>query len=322
MDWFVAMFGKLGSMISPLLGDKSIDQHSALPKAVKNALHLVAAHENRVWRSIYRLGGKNEKHQEELLPGCSEDVGGGLKPDEQKPSAELSKVALHRMYRVATMAGVPFMDFRTLNKTDINVASYFLMQDSVKKKSVAHWTTIYQQAVPYKKLSVTALNYHLDSYIEWLGKQYYQYCSECMKYQKQSSQVLLLSGVSAGLGMTQQEQQTLREFQHELHLLQKNWGWLDDVHSAAVGMRNCMEMHSRDTRRDIVPQVYKPALRRAKIFLEYAHTAYQGLPLPCPDDHAPPELFAWFVHDVQTVDRGARISQDFLVIRPMETPSD
>ena len=34
-----------------------------------------------------------------------------------------------------------------------------------------------------------------------------------------------------------------------------------------------------------------------------------------------PEMYAWFVHDLQTVDKGAAvISQDFFVIRSMEMP--
>ncbi len=70
-----------------------------------------------------------------------------------------------------------------------------------------------------------------------------------------------------------------------------------------------------------MPDVYEPGLRRAKRFLQYAHAAYQGVTPPWPDDNAPPEMFAWFVHNVQTVDQGARISQDFFVISSMEMPS-
>ncbi|WP_145591599.1 phospholipase effector Tle1 domain-containing protein [Yersinia rochesterensis] len=322
VDWFVSAFGGPVRGVSILLGDKSIDQHSALPEAVKSALHLVAAHETRVWRCLYRLGGNKETHREELLPGCSEDVGGGLKPNEQKPSAELCRVALHRMYRAATMAGVPFPDFQTLQAYSETVAGYFIMQDSVNNKSVAQWTKIYQQAVPYKKLSVAAQNYHLDSYIDWLGKQFYQYRSECMKYEEQREQVMASAGASAGmLGITPQAQRIADQFRTERDTLKKNWGWLDDVHSAAVGIKNSIETNPNDKRRYIVPDVYEPGLRRAKRFLQYAHAAYQGVTPPLSDDNAPPEMFAWFVHNVQTVDQGAHISQDFFVIRSMEMPS-
>jgi len=320
VDWFVSTFGGPVKGVSVLLGDKSVDQESALPDTVKNALHLVAAHENRPWRSLYCLGG-NSNHQEELLPGCAEDVGGGLKPNEQKPSAELSRVALHRMYRAATMAGVPFPDFQTLRTQSETVASYFVIQDNVNNKSVAQWTNIYQQAVPFKTVSIGAQNRHLDSYIEWLGRQYYQYRCECLKYEKQRGDVLTSAGASAGLvGITPQARAQAGQFQNELDVLHKNWGWLDDVHDAALGMRNSMETNPNDKRLQIVPDVYGPALRRARRFIEYARAAYHGLPQPLPQDTAPPEMYAWFVHDRQTIEKGGGISQDFLVIRSMEKP--
>ncbi|PKA32057.1 hypothetical protein CWR41_20100 [Cedecea lapagei] len=320
VDWFVSTFGGPVKGVSVLLGDKSVDQESALPDTVKNALHLVAAHENRPWRSLYCLGG-NSNHQEELLPGCAEDVGGGLKPNEQKPSAELCRVALHRMYRAATMAGVPFPDFQTLRTRSETVASYFVIQDNVNNKSVAQWTKIYQQAVPFKTVGIGAQNRHLDSYIEWLGRQYYEYRCECLKYEKQRGNVLTSAGASAGLvGITPQARAQAGQFQNELDVLHKNWGWLDDVHEAALGMRNSMETNPNDKRLQIVPDVYGPALRRARRFIEYARAAYHGLPQPLPQDTAPPEMYAWFVHDRQTIEKGGGISQDFLVIRSMEKP--
>ena len=322
VDWFVGAFGGPIRGISILLGDKYVDQDTPLPAAVKSALHLAAAHETRVWRSLYRLGGDKQKYREELLPGCSEDVGGGLKPDEQKPSAELCRVALHRMYREATLAGVPFPDFQTLDKTDTDVASYFIMENSVKEKSVAEWTALYQQAVPFKNLSVAAQNLHLDSYIDWLGRQFYLYRSQCMKYAEQRGQVMASAGASAGLlGISPKAQETASDIRNEIDILRKHWGWLDDVHRAALSMQNAMEMpDSKDIRRQLVPDVYIPALRRAKKFLTYGHAAYEGLPPPWPEDSAPSEIYAWFVHDVQKVDKGAGISEDFLVIRSMEMP--
>ena len=244
VDHFISTFGGPIRGISVLLGDKSIDQESALPDTVQNALHLVAAHENRPWRSLYCLGGSNNKHQEELLPGCAEDIGGGLKPNEQKPSAELNRVALHRMYRAAAMAGVPFPDLQTLDQIDTDVAAYFVMQDKVENKSVAQWTKRYQQAVPFKTVNIGAQNRHLDSYIEWLGKQYYQYRRECIRYEKQRGEVLASAGASAGLlGISTQAKESTGNYQNELDILKKNWGWLEDVHDAAIKMKNSMGLN-------------------------------------------------------------------------------
>lgn len=321
VDWFVATAGGPIKGISVLMGDKSVDQESALPDTVKNALHLVAAHENRPWRSVYCLGGSNNKHKEELLPGCAEDVGGGLKPNEQKPSAELCRVALHRMYRAATMAGVPFPDLQTLDQTDTDVAAYFIMQDKVKNKSVAQWTKLYQQAVPFNAVSIGAQNRHLDSYIEWLGRQYYQYRCECMKYEKQHGDILASADASAGLlGISPQAKETSRHYQNELDVLHKNWGWLDDVHDAAIRMKNSMENNPNDKRIQIVPDIYRPALRRARRFLDYAHAAYLGQPQPFPEDNAPSDMYAWFIHNRQATGNDVGISQDFLVIRSLEKP--
>lgn len=321
VDWFVATAGGPIKGISVLMGDKSVDQESALPDTVKNALHLVAAHENRPWRSVYCLGGSNNKHKEELLPGCAEDVGGGLKPNEQKPSAELCRVALHRMYRAATMAGVPFPDLQTLDQTDTDVAAYFIMQDKVKNKSVAQWTKLYQQAVPFNAVSIGAQNRHLDSYIEWLGRQYYQYRCECMKYEKQRGDILASAGASAGLlGISPQAKETSRHYQNELDVLHKNWGWLDDVHDAAIRMKNSMENNPNDKRIQIAPDIYRPALRRARRFLDYAHAAYLGQPQPFPEDNAPSDMYAWFIHNRQATGNDVGISQDFLVIRSLEKP--
>lgn len=321
VDWFISAFGGPVKGISVLMGDKSVDQESALPDTVKNALHLVAAHENRPWRSVYCLGGSNNKHKEELLPGCAEDVGGGLKPNEQKPSAELCRVALHRMYRAATMAGVPFPDLQTLDQTDTDVAAYFIMQDKVKNKSVAQWTKLYQQAVPFNAVSIGAQNRHLDSYIEWLGRQYYQYRFECMKYEKQRGDILASAGASAGLlGISPQAEETSRHYQNELDVLHKNWGWLDDVHDAAIRMKNSMENNPNDKRIQIVPDIYRPALRRARRFLDYAHAAYLGQPQPFPEDNAPSDMYAWFIHNRQATGNEVGISQDFLVIRSLEKP--
>ncbi|MEE9682339.1 hypothetical protein V4841_21260 [Lelliottia amnigena] len=320
VDYFISAFGGPIKGISVLLGDKSIDQDTPLPEAVKKSLHLVAAHETRVWRCLYRTGD-NPAHKEELYPGCAEDIGGGLKPDEQKPSAELCRVALHRMYREATMAGVPFPDFLSLKSYSETVASYFIVQDNVKNQSVLQWAKAYQSALPFTSLSTACQNRHLDSYIDWLGRQYYQYRTECMKYEKQRGDTLASAGASAGFaGITQEAKETAGQYANELAVLQQNWGWLDDVKDTAIRMRNSMEQDPMDKRRDIVPKVYGPALRRAKCFLEYSHAAHLGKPRPLPLDTAPPEMYAWFVHDLQTVEKGAGISQDFFVIRSMEMP--
>ncbi len=321
-DYFIAAAGGPLSPLSVLLGDKSIDHQTALPKAVRSALHLVAAHERRPWRCLYQLGDTSPEHKEELLPGCSEDIGGGLKPDEQKPSTELCRVALQKMYRAAAMAGVPFPDFKTLDKTDTDIAGYFIMEDAWENASVAEWVARYQKVMRAKTVSIMAQNQHLDNYIDWLGQQYYQYRKEHIRLS--GLREGLLSAPGAMMGQLKIEESTLREvrdIQMQTDTLEQHWGWLKDVHEAAKTAQNWGDgVNPMEKRIDIVPDVYVPAVRRANNFLRYAQAAFTGEPVKMPPPEDTAVLYARFMHDIQQSDRGTAISPDYLVIRSMEKP--
>lgn len=315
---FIKTFGGPVAPVGEFLAEKSIDQDAPLNPAIKKSLHLVAAHENRLWRSLYRLGKTAANWHEEVLPGCSEDVGGGLKPDEQKPSAELCRVALHRMYREARVAGVPFPDFQLLYKSNPVIAQYFVMQDNVKNSSVEQWVKRYQDAVPGKALSVTTLNNHMDSYINWLGIQYYQYLTEYQTHDDLRREEIASASAAAGLlGISPQASATGKNHLDKMAILKAHWGWLDDVRSAAILLTTSIDNDEADKRSQVLPDVYGPGYRRAQIFLAYAyaHAASLKKPIPLPDDYAPAEIFAYFVHDIQAVDRSAPITEEFFLIR-------
>jgi hypothetical protein len=322
VDYFIAAAGGPLSKLSVLFGDKSIDHQTALPKAVRSALHLVAAHERRPWRCLYRLGDTSPEHEEELLPGCSEDIGGGLKPDEQKPSAELCRVALQKMYRAAAMAGVPFPNFKTLKQYSETVASYFVMEDTWENASVAEWVARYQKVMRAKKVSILAQNQHLDNYIDWLGQQYYQYRTEHLKLSGQRERAL--SGPGAMMGQLGIEKNALREargIQLQIDTLEQHWGWLEDVHEAAKTARGWGDgVNIMDKRIDLAPDIYVPAVKRADNFLRYAQSAFTGEPISIMPTRDTAVLYARFMHDIQRADRGAAISADYLVIRSMEKP--
>src|SRR5690606_38123112 len=72
---------------------------------VKAVLHLVAAHERRFYRRARLLGETRRHWREELMPGVSEDVGGGIAPGEYKPTIQLALTSLLRMYKAAVEAG-------------------------------------------------------------------------------------------------------------------------------------------------------------------------------------------------------------------------
>lgn len=156
-------------------GPKVIDFSKPLHPAVKKALHLVAANERRVYRPVVPLGPLKSEWRELLLPGISEDITGGLLPNEQRPSAELCRVALHEMYRVACKGEVPFPNFNTLQEIDPLVAAYFEMYDNLAGKSVRYYSRRYMQMAGNTTLSSKAFAQHLAIYVEWLGRQYADY---------------------------------------------------------------------------------------------------------------------------------------------------
>ncbi|GAA3897741.1 hypothetical protein GCM10022405_23720 [Gibbsiella dentisursi] len=313
LEWVPEKRAEMAGQIISLFGRKFLDHHSPLPAAVKKSLHLVATHERRRWRCVYRTGRDGFEHQELLMPGCSEDIGGGLKPDVQKPSAELCRVSLRKMYTEAMKATVPFHDLKSLREVSATVASYFDMRDSVESQSAEQWVKSYQSAVNATALSYGAMNRHLDGYFEWLGRQFYEYKSELRRLESIQSGIRLSPGALMGFaGITPQARHTSDEVAEDIRLLKKHWGWLSDVANAAHLLLT-QEYH-------YPPQLYldnilMPARARAEYFLECGAAGHDGKSPPirwCVDSSV---LYAWFVHDVQ---RAEGISDGYFSVRWME----
>ncbi|WP_036418693.1 phospholipase effector Tle1 domain-containing protein [Morganella sp. EGD-HP17] len=313
VSWLPGPVAKVAGAVGSLFGRKYLEHMSPLPDVVKRSLHLVAAHERRRWRCIYRTGRDGFKHQEILMPGCSEDIGGGLKPDEQKPSAELSRVSLRKMYREAMMSAVPFFDLKSLRERSATVASYFDMSDSVDSQSVEEWAEYYQMAVGMEKLGYGAMNWHLDGYFEWLGRQFYEYKSELRRLEKMKSDILTDPGSQQGLlGITRQAKQDSFDIDNDIHLLKKHWGWLSEVSRAADVL---LTQEFNYPPKIYMDYILNPAFDRAKKFKLYGTSGYDGKPMPierCVDSSV---LYAWFVHDVQ---RAEGINNGYFCIRWME----
>lgn len=309
LEWVPEKRSEMAGQIISLFGRKFLDHQSPLPAAVKKSLHLVAAHERRRWRCVYRTGRDGFEHQELLMPGCSEDIGGGLKPDVQKPSAELCRVSLRKMYTEAMKATVPFPDFSTLYKTDRLVWAYFDLSDEVESQSAEQWVKSYQSAVNATALSYPAMNRHLDGYFEWLGRQFYEYKSELRRLENIQTSILASPGASMGLSITPQARQAAGEVAEDIRILKKHWGWLSDVANAAQLLLT-QEYH-------YPPQLYldnilMPARVRADYFLECGVAGHDGKTPPirwCVDSSV---LYAWFVHDVQ---RAEGINDGYFSVR-------
>jgi hypothetical protein len=313
LEWMPEKRAEMAGQIISLFGRKFLDHQSPLPAAVKRSLHLVAAHERRRWRCIYRTGREGFEHQEILMPGCSEDIGGGLKPDVQKPSAELCRVSLRKMYNEAMKATVPFHDLKTLDEFDPVIADYFSMRDSVESQSAEQWVNSYQRAVNATALSYRAMNRHLDGYFEWLGRQFYEYKSELRRLESIRDGIQSSTSSMAGLvGMSSQARLERDEVTDDIVTLKKHWGWLSDVADAAHLLLT-QEYH-------YPPQLYldnilMPSRARAEYFLECGVAGHDGKSSPirwCVDSSV---LYSWFVHDVQ---RAEGINGGYFSVRWME----
>ncbi|WBA55931.1 DUF2235 domain-containing protein [Providencia sp. 21OH12SH02B-Prov] len=301
------------SLITTVAGRKYIDHMTPLPKQVKKSLHLIAAHEKRKWRCLYLTGRSGEHHQEELLPGCSEDIGGGLRNNEQKPNEELAKVALNKMHLAAFHAGVPFPELDELRETDFETWLYFQDEQEVKGKKATEWVEFYQSGLPLKKLSYTALNAHLDSYFAWLGQKHYEYKNELRKLEEQEKAELLSAGShQGGFNISAKSRQAAFGASEKMALLKKNWGWLSDVARMAWQVK---------TRRlnpvppDIFDKIYWPAKRRAQYYIDCGTAGYDNMPFPISYVPVSNELYSWFIHDIQ---RAEGIDYHYFYIRLME----
>ncbi|HDU8656070.1 TPA: hypothetical protein RG711_003655 [Morganella morganii subsp. morganii] len=59
-----------------------------------------------------------------------------------------------------------------------------------------------------EKLSYGAMNWHLDGYFEWLGRQFYEYKSELRRLENEKSKILTSPGsFLGGFGITRQARQ-------------------------------------------------------------------------------------------------------------------
>ncbi|MEX6114728.1 hypothetical protein AB6G07_15045 [Providencia stuartii] len=303
----------IDSLITMVAGRKYIDHMTPLPTIVKKSLHLIAAHEKRKWRCLYLTGRSGEHHQEELLPGCSEDIGGGLRNNEQKPNEELAKVALNKMHLAAFHTGVPFPELDALREMDFDTWLYFQYEQKVEGKNATEWVDYYQSGIPLKKLTFTALNAHLDSYFAWLDQKHYEYKNELRKLEEQEKAELLSAGShQGGFNISAKSRQAAFGASEKMALLKKDWGWLSEVAKMAwqVKTRKLSPVPP-----EIFDKIYWPAKRRAQYYIDCGTVGYDNMPFPISYVPVSNELYSWFVHDIQ---RAEGINYHYFYIRLME----
>ncbi|WP_446022728.1 DUF2235 domain-containing protein [Billgrantia sp. Q4P2] len=229
----------MGLLEAPLPTVTAIDDGGPLHPACRRAVHLIAAQERRITRRCRPLGGQRANWHEELLPGISEDVGGGLKPGEQKVSAELSRYALHRMYRMAHRAGVPVPSLEQLYQSKPDVAAYFMVDDEIDGHTLPSLAAAYAEATrKYREPSAESFLFHAELYLSWLAKRYliYRDTRAALEARLGALPSRTPSGVlgvpTASLTRPDEWEDivaTAEEVEQALAELEAQWGWLKEV---------------------------------------------------------------------------------------------
>jgi hypothetical protein len=238
-----------------------LDDGGPLPERVKQALHLVAAHERRFYRRARLLGSGKANWREKWVPGVSEDVGGSLLPGEQKPSAELALVSLHEMYRAARSAGASFPSLEDLPLTDRKVAELFVFNDHVDNVSARGLSRHYEREAQASLAEVRAFKpaygsapmrreqqlfaAHMRVYIRWLAALWKPYQARMRQLNEEEDRLRAgaLGNITGMLGISretaaqrQAREQGLQAISQERAQLRANLGWLETVNEEATGM--------------------------------------------------------------------------------------
>ncbi|WP_052384133.1 phospholipase effector Tle1 domain-containing protein [Litchfieldella xinjiangensis] len=321
LDWF--------HPLTPVL-----DDGGALHPACQRVLHLIAAHERRFYRRCRPLGGQNANWREELCPGISEDIGGGLVSDEQKSSAELSRAALHRMYRQATRAGVPFPSLDFLHRKDVMTAQLFELNDSIEGYSLMAMANHYQQQTSSHRRPIAEnFRFHTLIYLAWLAQRYRDYRETLSILESREDALsnryynLTLGVVTASLTESR-EQWELEEAERAdidagLADLKATWGWLEQVDDEAQDIRRRFASSDAATRQH-ARAVLRDHLTLAQSWHQW--TREQAPPaLPEPIDL----LFSHGLHDKQPEEMSYRNRQNsqltggyrFMTWRGVDQPS-
>ena len=242
-----------------------LDDGGPLPAHVRQALHLVAAHERRFYRRARLLGSTRANWRETWRPGVSEDIGGSLLAGEQKPSAELALVSLHEMYHAARRAGAPFPALDELRTIDRKLASLFIFNDHFEQASARGLSRHYERGVqtsiaelarvePFyaeAPMRPQALLFaaHMRLYIRWLAALWRPYEARLRQLADEQERLQASAlGSSRGLlgisreNAAQRDERTRRQraIDDERTKLWADFGWLEMVNEEANELRRAL----------------------------------------------------------------------------------
>ncbi|WP_421682950.1 hypothetical protein HKW98_18480 [Stutzerimonas urumqiensis] len=303
-----------------------LDDGGLVPKQVQSVLHLIAAHERRFYRRARLLGSLQRGWREQLMPGVSEDIGGGLAPGEQKPSAELALASLHRMYRAAHQAGVPFIAMDQLAEADVVTAELFVFDDKVHGRSAAALAERYLRIGGHARPGRDGFTVHMRLYIRWLAALWYDYQASLKRLADEEDRLHANqygSGKISGLlGLPREDtaQRQLRlerteALREERRTLRQQLSWLDDVDEEARSLRN----------RHHVYGLQAAGGDRHHFAMQATLLDEWFAPKPARLDPGIDALFRHFVHDklaLSTAQRTARslAGENYFAIRGFDVP--
>ena len=316
------------------LVSSSVGDRSSLPSETRQALHLVAAHERRFYRRSHLLASNNPNWREEFVPGVSEDVGGSLLPNEHRPSAELALVSLHRMYRTAFRAGVPFPHIEDLPNIDMKTAQLFTFNDHIQGKSADALSKHYQQAAKSSTAQLKDLNLgheaaflgHTRLYIRWLATQWHGY-QQRIRALGEEEERLHASQFQQGTGWfggstenadaKARRQQRTAAIKAEAEALTAEYGWLEEVDKEARSIQTNLRVYGADAAGN------QQQLHIWQVLLDEEWLKTKPWPLP----NEVSWLFEHFVHDklaLNAVQRGLNsvTGQNYFDIRGFDTAKD
>lgn len=224
-----------------------VEDSECLPGPVKAALHLVAAHEVRGTRRARLIGTSSltPRWEERLVPGVSDDVGGGLRREDAPHSRELHLACLHEMYRAAYRAGVPFPPLETLQQHDRFVASFYTSDDHINGTSALAASARYRARAGATAPSAEGFLAHRRLYIRRLRLLWQLYREQSQAFAQEEARLerpllgsesalgRLLGQGSESMAQAERRDSALRRVRASHAQLRKTHGWLEDVQREA-----------------------------------------------------------------------------------------
>lgn len=302
-----------------------LDDGGLIHPDVRSVLHLVAAQERRFYRRARLLGDSRRHWREQLMPGVSEDIGGGIAAGDQKPSNELALVSLHQMYRAALSAGVSVPPLEDLPIKGRMISALFTFNDRSPSQYSAHsLATRYQRTVGRQPPSQDTFTLHMRYYIRWLANIWQAYKGELRRLGNQEETLHQRrfadsSGIGRLLGQSNEtaQQRQLRIAQSQAindrrEALHQDLSWLEEVDAEARDMMSRLRAYG--ARAAGTPQQ-----------LEVWRVLLGEWFEPSPLEPEIADLFAFFVHDMQVLSerqRGMRwlTGENFFAIRGFDRP--